>query len=505
MEPEYVNDGKRREEMMSQKLLGPDQTFDVDERQHSLIVDQTMMSQHAASTGEKQPNQYRDVWAAILFAAAQSVLFYFAFAWGIPALRNVYNKDDTSNKSGESISLMGIFWLVFFSGLAALAISGLALALLMRVAHQLIQTSLLITVLSDVVLVIFFVSRGLWLAAVASLFFLVMAAFYAASVWRRIPFAAANLKVALTAIEANGSLVLTAFAVTVTVNFIFGMFWLLAWLGVFMRSADCSSADGVCTSHMNPFVLGSLLIMYYWTAEVGKNLLHVTTAGVVGTFCFAPHDATAFWSPAVMDSLVRAGTFSLGSICLGSLLTACLQVLHQMAHAARDRGRGNDLSLCVIECILGFLERLVAYFNKWAYVYVGLYGYDYLSAGKKVMTLFAERGWTTIMNDDLVMRVLTLISIVIGALTGCVGLLLASACPGWVGEFGSYATVVAFCIPALIGTAMAYILMSVVASAVDTVVVVFAEAPMELERNHPGLSSQLVSAWRAVYPEEYGL
>ena len=120
------------------------------------------------------------------------------------------------------------------------------------------------------------------------------------------------------------------------------------------------------------------------------------------------------------------------------------------------------------------------------------------------MTLFVERGWTAIINDNLVVRVLNLVSLVIGALTGCVGLLLASVRPGWIEEFGSSSTLVAFSIPALIGTAMAYILMSVVASAVDTVVVAFAEAPMEFERNHPGLSSQLVAAWREVYPEEFG-
>jgi hypothetical protein len=136
-------------------------------------------------------------------------------------------------------------------------------------------------------------------------------------------------------------------------------------------------------------------------------------------------------------------------------------------------------------------------------VYVGLYGYDYLTAGKKTMQLFAERGWTAIINDNLVLRVLSLVSLVIGALTGCVGLLLASAVPMWVEGFGGASIIVAFFIPALLGTAMAYILMSVVASAVDTVVVAFAEAPMEFERNHPGLSAQLVDAWREVYPEEF--
>lgn len=45
--------------------------------------------------------------------------------------------------------------------------------------------------------------------------------------------------------------------------------------------------------------------------------------------------------------------------------------------------------------------------------------------------------------------------------------------------------------------------MSVVSSAVDTVVVCFAEAPNDLRLNYPLLSDQMVRAWRRVYPSEF--
>ena len=111
---------------------------------------------------------------------------------------------------------------------------------------------------------------------------------------------------------------------------------------------------------MDSSVVVLFLLSYYWASEVGKNLLHVTVSGVVGTWWFAPDDATTFFSPAITDSFVRASTFSLGSICLGSLLTAVLQVLYHLADQARRSGRGNSILLCVVECIVGFLERMVA-------------------------------------------------------------------------------------------------------------------------------------------------
>jgi len=502
MEPEFMSNGKGPSLDLQQSLLGPS-TGDLEEQ---YAVDQALISasqQSSSSTGEKQPNQYRDVWAAILFLSAHTVLSYLAFAWGVPALH--YTDDDSSSSSyksdDDSISFTGLLFLLMTSSLAALLISGVALTVLMKAAHQLIQASLILTVISNVFLVIFFIASGYWIGAIASLLFLALAAVYAMAVWRRVPFAAANLQTGLTAVQSNGGLVMTAYGIT-TVVALSSIVWVLAWLGVYMRSADCS--DQECVSHMNPFVFASLLLMFYWTCAVGKNVLQVTTAGVVGTWWFAPDEASTFCSPAVTDSLVRASTFSAGSICLGSLLTAILQTLHYLAHTARRQGRGNELLLCVLDCILGCLERLTTYFNKFAYVYIGLYGYDYLTAGKKVMSLFVDRGWTTIINDNLVTRVLSLVSIVVGMLTGCVGLLLASASPAWLSEFGSSANAVAFLIPALVGTAFAYILMGVVASAVDTVIVAFCEAPLEFEQNHPGLSVQMVEAWRQIYPEAFG-
>lgn len=45
--------------------------------------------------------------------------------------------------------------------------------------------------------------------------------------------------------------------------------------------------------------------------------------------------------------------------------------------------------------------------------------------------------------------------------------------------------------------------MSVVASAVDTVMVCYAEAPDAFQTNYPQLSEQMVRAWRRTYPQEF--
>ena len=121
----------------------------------------------------------------------------------------------------------------------------------------------------------------------------------------------------------------------------------------------------------------------------------------------------------------RALTTSFGSICFGSLLVALIQALRSLANEAQQNGDSGILG-CIAECILACLQSIVEYFNKWAFIYVGLYGYSYMEAGKNVFNLFKNRGWDAIVADDLIGNVLFLVSLLVGALTGVVGIVLQS-------------------------------------------------------------------------------
>lgn len=48
---------------------------------------------------------------------------------------------------------------------------------------------------------------------------------------------------------------------------------------------------------------------------------------------------------------------------------------------------------------------------------------------------------------------------------------------------------------------MAGIMMGVVSSAVDAIIVCYAEAPNEFKENHPELSRELETTWEAAWPD----
>ena len=48
-------------------------------------------------------------------------------------------------------------------------------------------------------------------------------------------------------------------------------------------------------------------------------------------------------------------------------------MLKEMASSAERRGEGNIFT-CIARCILQCIQNIVEYFNRWAFVYVGVYG-----------------------------------------------------------------------------------------------------------------------------------
>jgi len=130
-------------------------------------------------------------------------------------------------------------------------------------------------------------------------------------------------------------------------------------------------------------------------------------------------------------------------------------------------------------------------------VYVGLYGYEYCTAGKKVYELFMARGWSVIINDQLVSRSLGLMQFWIGIVSGAIGVVF-----GLVFSMNPLGSMV---FGFVCGIILSSIFFSVVNSAVDTVVVCFAESPNMLRVNQqPEISEQLIDAWQKVYPTECG-
>ena len=120
-------------------------------------------------------------------------------------------------------------------------------------------------------------------------------------------------------------------------------------------------------------------------------------------------------------------------------------------------------------------------------------------SAKSVMQLFADRGWEAIIADDLVGSAIFLVCIMIGTIAGGVGVGWARISPDF-SDLADNSLWIAFLIGFVAGLCISLILLSLISSGVNTVIVMFADAPQEFERNHPELSAKMRATWQEFYP-----
>lgn len=197
------------ENLAAKLLAGPEP--------RQIVVDDALSSRGGGETrvevGEKQSDSFRDVGAALVFLAHLAILVYMALVHGIRSL----TFDAPSYGSTERLYFGGTFVVFILATLVALGLTAALVAILTRYVEQLVQLAFIFTIGSTTLLIFAFVGQQYWTGVVLSSIVLIWGVLYARSVWNRIPFAAANLQVALSAVQSNGGIVLVAYGMVLVV------------------------------------------------------------------------------------------------------------------------------------------------------------------------------------------------------------------------------------------------------------------------------------------------
>ena len=307
------------EEKLSERLLGPgddnnDNNFHIDGghadipiigaadattimEAGEIVVDPGAAIGGGAGFGQQQQQQplqpeYRDAPFALAFLAHIGLVFFFAITWGFSALRQQQDSDgtgtaqidDDDDSSSSSVYLSGLLWLCCFTCLISIAISAVSLQVMMHHSEILIQSSLIGSCCFMAVYAILFLLDGVIWVTIGWTLMLLITACYARSVWHRIPFAAANLRTALSAIQTNSGICVVAYGIAILAN-LWTVVWVLAFVGVSFKESSC--VGDVCKPNMNAVSIILLILSFYWTIQVFQNILHVTVSGVVGTYKYS--------------------------------------------------------------------------------------------------------------------------------------------------------------------------------------------------------------------------
>ncbi|XRB10017.1 choline transporter protein [Pycnococcus provasolii] len=138
-----------------------------------------------------------------------------------------------------------------------------------------------------------------------------------------------------------------------------------------------------------------------WTTQFLAGVTYVTLAGALSSFYWSSGEAANMPRRPLIESMYRCVRYHLGSIALGSFIVACVQffriMLEYIDRKTKDMQEGNFiLRYCMscVKCLMAYLECILKFINRNAYIIVAVEGVGYCSAAGTAVKLIITNAVT---------------------------------------------------------------------------------------------------------------
>ncbi|KAM0750747.1 DUF580-domain-containing protein [Meredithblackwellia eburnea MCA 4105] len=462
--------------------------------------------QYSQDYGNKQDkfDNMKPKWNDLIFAILFIAQFLGFVAVSVIALKNLNNVggglgSQGSRNSSSSITLdSSTAYLLALVSAAGLVFSILLLGMVRAFTTVILEITLLLSVVLSVAYAIYLWYIKYWSGAIIFTIFAVISVISYFPMRRRIPFSKQLLLFVLRIAKSYPSVYVIALGGTL-LQTVYSVYWSFATVAIYQRFTPNAAGSG--SSSGNGAVIGLMVFSvfsYYWTTQFIINWFLTIEAGIFGTVYFS-----GFGTPSVAwGAFKRASTYSMGSIALGSLIVALLDLLRAALQLLQnyESGQGDAVGAaiaCCAQCCVGCVASLAEYFNRYAMIEIALYGKPYVKAAKDTWNLFKDRGIDALINDCLINNIWTFGSYAVGALCSAFAFIyLKVANPVFVQNNGNIKAAVmgyAFIIGFMISHTLGY---GALSSGASTVFVGLAEDPDALRERDP----QLFEVIRQTYP-----
>jgi len=505
----------------------------------------------------KDSEGYKDVFFAVLLACAFLVVSLLGLVNGVAVFLRaipdeiIVHEDRTTDihHDQQQFSRLSLFGGVVIVLLTSAAASICSVCVCIKYAENIA----LISVAAGVVAL---TAGGLWLLVVSSsiaggVICLCLAAavlgIFLVFLRPRLVLASTLLRVAAEALQGTKWTVAFFVLILLAAQVVFGLLWVLALLGVATNegsqsgetdcvsyrysgtyainaqtSLTCADPAAVCEacvcasgskiiSSTSPCFQPKLLIselvllvfVFLWVCGAIGGVIHCAVSKCVALWWRSSESVPEVH---LANAFKKALTVNLGSVALGSLLVTMLQLARMLcsyATAISSRlGSTGSTGRFMASCLavaLQTLEQATTYFNKYALCYCATYDLSFIDASKAVVGLLMSRGFSALVNDDIVDTLLFLADVAAGVATCLVAVLYCRAVGLDVTD-STLLSVSGF----FIGWLAASTLTRTLGSAASTVFVLFAESPDDFAEAHPQQSFLLHGCWAQLQGEAGG-
>ncbi|KAK5087052.1 putative choline transporter, neither null mutation nor overexpression affects choline transport [Lithohypha guttulata] len=457
-----------------------------------------------------QKPKWNDLWAGLLLLAT---FFGFVAVSGLSLYR--YSRYQGFNGggiygAGNDFSLNTNTLVLFIFVIVVAFVLSWAYFLLARAfTKQFIWITGILNCVIAVGTAVYYLYRRLWGAGIVFAIFAVFAIFCFISWIPRIPFAVVMLqqaqdvarmkRVHVFMVSFVGGLVATVFAAWFSITLV-GIYTAYMPSNANATSNPACAQLGGCSSGKVIGLVVFVTFAAYWISEWIKNTVHTVIAGVYGSWYFCAGKPGGIPRGATMGSFKRATTYSFGSISLGSLVVALINMLRQACSIAQNQSAqdGNIIGtifFCILGCLIGILNWLVEFLNRYAFSHIALYGKAYIPAAKDTWRMMKDRGLDALINDCLTGPVLSMGSIFVAYVCALLSYLYLEFTHPAYNESRTFTPVI-MAFSFLIGLQICQIFMTPISSGIDTIFVAMGWDPDVAVREHPEFWQKLVQ----VYP-----
>lgn len=262
----------------------------------------------------------------------------------------------------------------------------------------------------------------------------------------------------------------------------------IVWVTIWATSLIVTIQYDAFNGYLSVQVLFSTLyiISLTWTTLVVKNTVHTTACGAFATWYFM-QNSPFFPRNCTFDAFRRSVTYSFGSICFGSFLSAIVTTV-RFATA----GPWTDCKIfcsSLLVCTAG-VQWIARYSNRYTLCYAAIYGNSYVESWKCMVQLMKQNGLDAVLNDTAVGGIMLIAALCAGIIAGAVGLAI-----GLLFTLEAAKLVLFIVLTALVGFAVNFILLALMISAISTIFVCVSEQPEVLRDSFPELYNRLSEAY----------
>lgn len=224
---------------------------------------------------------------------------------------------------------------------------------------------------------------------------------------KKIALTCAMIKEACRGVQHN-TLLLPVLVIIVAAFLAFAAFWVASFVYLWSIPVDSSvpvGPDGVV--QFNEKVRNLLLYQVFaflWVVAFLSAIYQHVVAGSVAGWYFSRDVMSTRPRETAFSSLFHAVTTSAGSLAFGSLVLAFVQFLNFLLELTKKSNTKNRFLVCLIsaiQCILGCIQGIVQYINKFAYIHIAMHGYSFCKAARECFDLISRNFFSAVIMDTI--------------------------------------------------------------------------------------------------------